>query len=180
MRIADRAPFCVVIDSREQAPLRFPPTISLTMPDGSKQTRPVVTRTEGLATGDYTCPALRNIAAVERKSPEDAASTFTANRGRFDREIERLRLLRFRAIVVESSATEVLLREDGTPRGLTRAALIGSVASFWARASVPVFFMSCADDAAMLTLGLLRRWTEEAQKMASRQRFAFYRRKDAA
>lgn len=172
MKIVDRAPFVVIVDSRESVPFRFQDTVSIALPDGSKMTRPVATRVEGLKTGDYSTPSLRHIGAVERKSASDFAGTITANRERFDREIVRLSLLRYRAIVCEGCAHEVL---QAAP-GLNRNALLGAAASFWARAQVPTFFCSCADDAARLTLGLLRRFEEEEKKRQSRFRFAQYRR----
>jgi ERCC4-type nuclease len=171
-RIADRAPFTIIVDSREQTPLRFPDTVSIALPDGSKMTRPVRTIMEALKSGDYSTPALRMCAAIERKNPSDMSQSITHERERFEREVARLGRLRYRAIIVEGCEHDVL---EASPM-LHRNALAGAGLSFLARHGVPTIYARSADDAAWRCLALLRRWEEERVKEESRSRFAGYRR----
>jgi ERCC4-type nuclease len=133
--------FIVLCDTREQAPPPFP--------DG------VVLERATLGEGDYTTPALRSIAVIERKSVGDFASTITHGRDRFEREIERLRAYRWRAIVVEGELGEVYRASAVHPHSV-----IGSIASFLARSDLPTLFAANRASAGRLIAGALRRWEE--------------------
>src|SRR5437763_1557404 len=84
----ERQSSTALIDSREQLPLCLDP---LRVEPGT------------LATGDYSVKGLEHVVAIERKSAEDMLSCVGRERGRFDREIQRLLAYPVRAIVVESS-----------------------------------------------------------------------------
>ena len=175
--------FRVIEDTRESVGYRFPETVSIAWPDGSRTTRRVAVVREMLPPGDYSTPALRGLACVERKVPGDFAQSITHERSRFDRELARMRLMRWKAIVVEGCVHEVIEGDEakGTHGSLIHPnAITGTVASFQARYGVPVLFCASAGDAARLTLGLLRRWEEELRKERSRQRLAIYRKARAA
>jgi ERCC4-type nuclease len=174
MRIADRAPFTIICDTREPQPcgFRFPETVSVALPDGSKRTHPVRVIRETMRTGDYTTPALRACGAIERKAPGDMAACVTHERDRFDREIVRLGRLRYRAILVEGCEHDVL---EASPM-LHRNALAGAGLSFLARHGVPIIYARSAEDAAWRCLALLRRWQEEEVRRVSRERFAMWRK----
>src|SRR5271167_3689962 len=89
--------FVILIDSREQCPLAF---------------RGVETRDATLKTGDYSCEAagvdMRDSCAIERKSVDDLLSCIGGQRERFERELERLAQIKFRALVIEGTLTEVV------------------------------------------------------------------------
>lgn len=61
------APFCILVDSREQTPLPFP--------DGVPHKR--VCYPDSLYPGDYSIDGLRNKFVIERKSLEDLVGTLT-------------------------------------------------------------------------------------------------------
>lgn len=88
----------VLVDTREDAPLDLPT---------------LQTQVQGLPVGDYgvkgfscwQCPAF----VVERKSVNDLVGSVTKGRKRFEREIEKLRQFRFRALLIEGAECEVQL-----------------------------------------------------------------------
>jgi ERCC4-type nuclease len=136
-----KAPFVVCCDSREQTPPPFPEGVTL-----ERWT---------LETGDYTTPMLQPIAVIERKSVSDFASSITRDRERFDDEIRRMLAYRWRAIVVEGDLSEVYRSSAAHPHSI-----LGSIASFFARADCPCLFAVNAHGAGRLISGILRRWEE--------------------
>lgn len=131
----------VLCDTREQTPPPFPPG--------------VVVERATLGEADYTTPALRTIAVIERKSPGDFASTLSWGRERFDREVQRLQRYRFKCVVVEGGLSEVYRGTAMHPH-----AIIGSIASLYARWDIPTLFVCNPAGAGRLIAGLLRRWQE--------------------
>jgi DNA excision repair protein ERCC-4 len=131
----------IICDTREQRPPPFPDGITL--------------ERATLHEGDYTTPALRAIGIIERKSVGDFAATITHGRDRFDREIERLRSYRWKAIVVEGELGQVYRDSQVHPHSV-----IGSIASFYARADLPTLFAANPAGAGRLIAGILRRWEE--------------------
>jgi len=77
-----------VVDTREQAPLDL---------------SPLQTTSGTLATGDYSVLGLESVISIERKSESDLLSCVGGERGRFDREVQRLLAYPVRALVIESS-----------------------------------------------------------------------------
>lgn len=148
------APFVVIRDTREQRPPPFPSDVH--------------TIVQTLKEADYSSPKLLGIGAVERKSVSDFCSTITRGRERFERELDRLRSYRFKAIVVEGDLVDVMRRSGAHPHSI-----LGSIASFLARYDIPVIFAgNLAGDRShvgYLIAGLLRRWEErlvdEAQEI---------------
>ncbi|MDE2104559.1 MAG: ERCC4 domain-containing protein, partial [Patescibacteria group bacterium] len=116
-------PFAIICDTREQTPPPFP--------EGTTLQRAT------LGEGDYTTPRLKGVAVIERKSVSDFASTITHGRDRFEREIERLRPYRWKCIAVEGELNEVYRVSLVHPHSV-----IGSIASFYARADLPTFLLS--------------------------------------
>jgi ERCC4-type nuclease len=135
------APFVILVDTREQTPPPFP--------DG------VVLERATLGEADYTTGALKGIAAIERKSGSDYASSMGCDRERVDREIQRLQSYRWKCIVVEDDLTRVYRKTLVHPH-----ALLGSIASMFARYDVPTLFVGHPAGAGRLIAGLLRRWEE--------------------
>lgn len=103
-------PFTVIVDTREQAGWSFTGFNS----DSDRKFRPLVIYTEskGLKTGDYSIKGFEDQVCVERKSPADAFSTFTVDRERFERELERMKSMRFSAVVIECDWERILLGPD--------------------------------------------------------------------
>ena len=134
-------PLIILADSREKAVPPFPPGVEV--------------QRATLGEADYTTPGLRELAVIERKSVGDFASTITHGRERFDREVERLRRYRWKAIVVEGDLSEVYRASAVHPHSV-----IGSIASFFARADIPTLFAVNPAGAGRLIAGILRRWQE--------------------
>jgi DNA excision repair protein ERCC-4 len=117
----------ILIDTREQSPLAFPG---------------FTTERASLKTGDYSCRCegadLRDVVAIERKSVSDLLGCIGGERDRFERELERLAQLRFRALVVEASLAEVIAATAG--RKLTPRMVTGSVMAWtWKFGLAPIF-----------------------------------------
>jgi DNA excision repair protein ERCC-4 len=108
----------ILIDSREQRPLFFP---------GYKVERVC------LKSGDYSLVAdqvdLRDRVAVERKSISDLLGCIGGQRERFERELERMAPIPFRALVIEGGIPDLVEAAKGTK--LHPRAVMGSVLA-WA------------------------------------------------
>lgn len=111
------APFTVIVDTREQHGYSFtgfradakhwqrvgdPPAIV-------KPPYIIPLDVAGLKTGDYSLAGYEDIIAIERKSKQDAYSTFCHEHDRFERELARLNALPgWAGVVVEASLVSCL------------------------------------------------------------------------
>jgi ERCC4-type nuclease len=134
-------PFVVYCDSRERTPPPFPAG--------------VVLERVTMDAADYTTPVLQGIAVIERKSVSDFASSLTRDRERLDDEVRRLRGYRWKAIIVEGDLSQVYRVTAAHPNSV-----LGSIASFFARADLPCLFAVNAVGAGRLIAGILKRWQE--------------------
>jgi ERCC4-type nuclease len=98
-------PFTVLIDTREQAPYSFR---GLTA-NADKDYTPLIVdcRTATLPTGDYSIAGFENYITLERKSLSDAFNTFTHDRERWERELDRMRKIPACHVVIEASFDEI-------------------------------------------------------------------------
>lgn len=131
----------VYVDTREKNPPPFP--------EG------VVLERVTMDAADYTTPILQGIAVIERKSLDDFAQSITRSRERFDDEVRRLRAYRWKAIVVEGDLSTVFRETRVHPHSV-----LGTIASFFARADLPCLFAVNASGAGRLMAGILHRWQE--------------------
>ena len=115
----------IVIDTREQTPLVFPPTV------------PTIRGT--LRTGDYSVMGYEDSFAVERKSLPDLVNTIIHGRARFERELERMRSIAFRRVLVTSPYGAVARGEYAHSKANPRS-VIASITAFEARYNVPFIF----------------------------------------
>lgn len=138
------APLHILVDSREQTPCPFP--------DG------VTTETCTIGEGDYTTKALWHIALIERKSGADLASTLTWGRERFDREVERLKRVKHRLVCVECDLGDFYSGKIQTQ--MHPHALVGSMASLYARHDIPVMFLRSPAIMGRFIAGVFRRLEE--------------------
>jgi ERCC4-type nuclease len=132
--------FRVIEDTRQQMVLPWPPGVVIerrTMPEA-----------------DFTTQTLWGVAAIELKR-DDFPAAVGSERERFDREIARLAAYRWKCIIVAQDITQVYRQTLVHPN-----ALIGSVASWFARADVPTIFIGNDTGAARLICGILKRWEE--------------------
>lgn len=116
-------PFVVIVDTREQAPFSFQGIRN----DSDKKYRPLIVYTEraGLATGDYSIKGFENRIAIERKSLADLFSTFTHERERFIRELERMQSLEFAAVIIEGTEGQIANGPDRVDRTDVHKTTIG-------------------------------------------------------
>jgi DNA excision repair protein ERCC-4 len=133
----------ILVDTREQMPLLF---------------RGFATERATLATGDYSCVCdgvdLRAIVSVERKSVSDLLGCVGSQRERFERELERLSRIRYRALVIEGSLIEVVDATVG--RRLTPNQVLGSVLAWTFKYNCTPIFAGDRDSAAVVVATLLR------------------------
>ena len=128
--------FTIAIDTREQRPYAFPGAEVRTLPSG-----------------DYSIVGLEDRVAIERKSKSDAYNSLGQGRARFRRELERLALLDYAAVVVEDTVPGFLHRPAYSKMN-PRAALCSLIA--WSvRYRVPVFFAGDREHGRALTRTLL-------------------------
>jgi DNA excision repair protein ERCC-4 len=145
MSRAPKTLLTVLVDSREQTPPPFP--------EG------VATERATMGEGDYSTRRLLNLARIERKNPEDFASSLTAGRERFDREVQRLRAYSFRAIIVEADLDYFI---SGRCRSRIHVnSILGSICSMHARYGVPTIFAHDPATAGRMIAGILRRLEEQ-------------------
>ncbi len=93
-------PCPVVIDTREKQPFAFTGLLS----DARYGRRPVVVRTitDTLQSADYSLLGMEAEIGIERKSLQDLFNTLGQGRKRFQRELDRLSLYQFAAVVCEA------------------------------------------------------------------------------
>lgn len=102
------SPYTIVVDTREQAPFQF---LNYKC-DADKQYRPLIVKqvVDTLETGDYSLRGYECNISIERKSLEDAYSTFSQGRDRFERELARLQAMDRAAVVIEADWPSILSR----------------------------------------------------------------------
>lgn len=130
-KLADLWPV-VVIDTREQTPLRF--------------TR-LESETGTLTTGDYSFHGGQEHLCIERKSvPDLVGCCMGANRDRFFRELHRMRGFHFRRLLIVGTRQEI---ETGQYRsGITPRSVLATLSAIEARFDVPVVFAETPAQAA--------------------------------
>jgi ERCC4-type nuclease len=130
-RLADLKPVAI-IDTREQAPLRF---TRLSTEQGTLQS------------GDYSFAGAEQQFAIERKSVADLVSCCVgSNRERFYRELHRLRGFRFKRLLIVGTRLEI---EAGQYRSAIKPqSVLATLSTIEARFDVPVVFASTPAQAA--------------------------------
>ena len=122
----------VLIDAREQTPWAF------SLP----------TERATLTTGDYSVRGLESLIGIERKSLADFVACCGHGRERFIRELERLRGIQYRCVIIEADLATI---EAGGWRGkITPNHVLGAIASWSGKYMIPFFLAGNADSAARL------------------------------
>ena len=144
------APLVILVDTREQSPRTFPEFVG-------KDKRPVVTRVVTLAVADYTTEALQRTAVIERKSASDFMATITADRERWDREVDRFAQFDRVAVVVEADRSECA----AVAPGVNWRAVESTIADLFVRHGVAVSFQMGRVQAAYF----VARWLWAAERV---------------
>lgn len=139
----------ILIDSREQTPLDFSGY------DCSVQTAT-------LSTGDYSILGLEHKVAIERKSLNDLAQSFTKGRERFERECQRGMGLEVFSVVVEGTWSD--LAHSKYKSRINANALMQSIISWQVKYNTPFFFAGNAKGAAFYVVSLFRQYVEQHEK----------------
>lgn len=147
MEIAARTPQrqqqkpTVIIDTREQAPLKFSCAVHV--------------QVATLETGDYSVAGFTDRVAIERKSLADLVQCVGPDRERFLDCCRRMRNYELRAVVVEASLADVLAH---VYRSQTRPqSVIGTTIAILADYGVPTLWAGDAANAANIVERLLTR-----------------------
>lgn len=137
----------VLIDTREQRPLRFAPDLGVDCGVAS------------LPTGDYSVRGYTHVIALERKSLPDLVATLSQGRERFEAELDRLAGYRFKAILIEADQCDVeghAYRSNMLPKSV-----LGSLRAFAWRWGVPHFWCTSPAGAAEHVAWCARRLHEK-------------------
>ena len=123
-------PFTTVIDTREQAPFSFRGIKS----DAKQGGKPLIIKTtvKTLTSGDYSIEGFEDRLACERKSLPDLFQTLSHGRDRFERELARLNLMDFAAVVVEADWAAIL-QPNATYSAMRPKSIVRSVIAFQQR-----------------------------------------------
>lgn len=125
----------IIVDTREQAPWTF-------------EGQSVTTKRAKLEAGDYSVEGLERRVAIERKSIDDWTGTVIRDRVRFYKELELLRALDFRCVIIETGVREIMagqFKSQATP-----AAVLGFIAEVVVAQSVPVYLAGTRAEAQIL------------------------------
>jgi len=143
-----KCPFTIVIDSREQLPWHF-----LNIKGDAKYNHKrieVPTVWKKLDAGDYSILGMENLVAVERKNISDCFNSCGQGRARFQREMQRLAMLAFAAVVIEADWDEIRRRPPEhtrlRPKVVYRTALSWSVrygVQWWAMPGRGIAELTC-------------------------------------
>jgi ERCC4-type nuclease len=145
----------IVVDTREQAPWTFEDI------DGVSVVR------AKLETGDYSVRGLEHRVAIERKSLDDWTGTVMRARARFYRQLERMRALEFRCVVIEAGVREIMAgryKSQAKPQ-----VVLGFIAEIVVAQAVPVYLGGSRAESQILAGTLLRM---AARKLSSSPAFA--------
>ncbi len=116
----------VLIDTREQRPLRFVEGLGV---DCGVATLPA---------GDYSVRGFTHLIALERKSISDLVSTLSHGRERFENELDLLAQYRWKAILIEGDQVDIeahAYRSSMLPKSV-----LGSLRAFYWRWGVGHFW----------------------------------------
>lgn len=121
----------VVIDTQEQLPYMF---------SGCR------TFHKSLGEGDYSIEGWENKISIERKSANDFYGSIvnnkdTNNRDRLEREFERMKSYKFKALVIEEEEQDILCPEM-YGRDINRNSIYGSIISFEVKYGLHVYYGS--------------------------------------
>jgi len=142
---------CILVDTREQTPLRFSAAVS--------------TQRATLPTGDYSLVGHTDSVAIERKSLPDLVQCVSRERERFLECCERLRGYQLRALVVEASFDDVLAhayRSQTLPQSV-----IGTTIALHVDFALPTIWAGNAENAARIVEKMLTRVWQKGQKVAA-------------
>ena len=139
----------LLIDSREQTPLSF-------------SDYDVTVQTAALQTGDYSILGLEHKIAVERKSLDDLAQSFTKGRERFERECQRGMGLDVFAVVAECTWSD--LAHSKYKSRINPNALMQSIVAWQVKYNTMFFFAGNSKGASYYVISLFKQYIQVHEK----------------
>lgn len=131
---AMKAKATILIDQREQAPLRFSADVG--------------TETVLLPVADYSLRGATDLVAIERKRLGELAICCGKDRARFIEQLERLRSFPVRALVIEADLDGIL--SGAFQSNINPLSVLGTLIKAAAEWQIPVWFAGDAKNAAVL------------------------------
>tara|TARA_R110000851_G_scaffold120002_2_gene248123 strand:- start:16715 stop:17140 length:426 start_codon:yes stop_codon:yes gene_type:complete len=128
-------------DTREKTPWTF-------------EGQGITTTTATLETGDYSLPGLEHKVTIERKSLDDWVGTVMRERSRFYRELDRMRALQFRCVIIEASVREIMAERYTSQ--VKAKSVLGFIADVAVAQSVPVYLGGTRAESQVLAGAFLR------------------------
>ena len=117
-----------IVDTREQTPFDL---------------SPLMCKSSGLATGDYSVDGMEDQVCLERKELGDLIACCGPERERFIRELQRMKAYQHRMVIVEAAWAQIV---TGSYRSqLDPKAAVHSIISFQAHYAVPFLFAGTRD-----------------------------------
>lgn len=141
----------ILVDSREQAPLRFSAAVDVE----------VVT----LPVGDYSIRGSTDTIAIERKRLDELATCCGADRERFIEQIERLRSYPIRALVIEADLDGLLSKSYRSE--IHPLSVLGTLIKFSSDWQVPIWMCGDARNTAHVVERMLLRVAKQAKERAA-------------
>lgn len=127
----------ILVDTREQTPYEL---------IGSEKST--------LKTGDYTVRGYEDVMAIERKSYNDLYHCLTSSRLRFEKQLKRLSDYKYKALLVDSTVSSVLLGHVHC--NLPGDEALKRVMRYSVKYDIPVMFVDNHGD--KVTRNLLYQW----------------------
>jgi DNA excision repair protein ERCC-4 len=113
-----------------------------------------------LATGDYSLEGLEDRITIERKSLSDAFGTFGQGRGRFERELERMSVMQYAAVVIEADWDTIVRRPPARSRLLPKT-VVASINAWSQRYRIHFWTCPNREFAERYTFRLLERFWKD-------------------
>jgi DNA excision repair protein ERCC-4 len=139
----------IVVDTREQKPYQF-------------KKYDCTCEVKTLKTGDYSISGLENEIAIERKSKSDLFGSLGSGRKRFEREFQRLQVIKYPVLLVESSLYDLF--KPIIFSKMKPIAVVNSVISWSIKYSVHVFFGCNRELSESLAYRILEKYYSNKQK----------------
>lgn len=140
----------IIVDTREQVPYGF-------------ERYSVAVDRAALPAGDYSIKGFEDRTTIERKSLDDLIGCLMGKeRGRFERELAKLRAYELKAVVIESNLQD-LARGRYQSQMKPKSAL-QSITAFHIRYGVPFLFCGDRRGSEYMTYSLLSKYLYEIQK----------------
>ncbi|MEO7032726.1 MAG: ERCC4 domain-containing protein [Polyangiaceae bacterium] len=141
----------ILVDNREQAPLRFSAAVDVEV--------------VCLPVGDYSVRGSTEVVALERKRLGELATCCGTDRERFIEQIERMRVYPVRGLIIEADLDGVLSKAYASQ--INPLSVLGTLIKFSSDWQVPIWFAGDARNAAHVVERILLRVHKQTKERAA-------------